>query len=75
MPEAPALKWGLDFLSAFAYTGQINEVDQIMITNGAKSVLFKLTAVEGYIRFVFAKPMEEIKEGMDRVEKAIHELN
>ncbi len=30
---------------------------------------------EGYIRFVFAKSMEEIKEGMDRIEKAIHELN
>ena len=30
---------------------------------------------EGYIRFVFAKSMEEIKAGMDRVEKSIHELN
>jgi len=28
----------------------------------------------GYIRFVFAKSMEEIKEGLDRIEKAIKEL-
>ena len=31
-------------------------------------------SAEGYVRFVFAKSMEEIKEGMDRVEKAIKEL-
>lgn len=29
----------------------------------------------GYVRFVFAKSMEEIKEGLDRIEKAIKELN
>jgi len=28
----------------------------------------------GYVRFVFAKSMEEIKEGLDRIEKAIKEL-
>jgi len=28
----------------------------------------------GYIRFVFAKSMEEIKKGLDRIEKAIEEL-
>ena len=28
----------------------------------------------GYIRFVFAKSMEEIKEGLDRIEKATKEL-
>ena len=28
----------------------------------------------GYVRFVFAKSMEEIKEGLDRIEKAIEEL-
>jgi len=29
----------------------------------------------GYVRFVFAKSIEEIKKGLDRVEKAIKELN
>jgi len=28
----------------------------------------------GYVRFVFAKSMEEIKEGLERIEKAIKEL-
>lgn len=28
----------------------------------------------GYVRFVFAKSMEEIKEGLDRIEKVIKEL-
>jgi len=28
----------------------------------------------GYVRFVFAKSLEEIKEGLDRIEKAIKEL-
>jgi len=28
----------------------------------------------GYVRFVFAKSMKEIKEGLDRIEKAIKEL-
>ena len=28
----------------------------------------------GYVRFVFAKSMEEIKEGLDRIEKTIKEL-
>ena len=28
----------------------------------------------GYVRFVFAKSMEEIKEGLDRIEKATKEL-
>ena len=28
----------------------------------------------GYVRFVFSKSMEEIKEGLDRIEKAIKEL-
>jgi len=28
----------------------------------------------GYVRFVFAKSIEEIKKGLDRVEKAIKEL-
>jgi len=28
----------------------------------------------GYVRFVFAKSMEEIKEGLDRIEKEIKEL-
>jgi len=28
----------------------------------------------GYVRFVFAKSIEEIKEGLDRIEKAIKEL-
>ena len=28
----------------------------------------------GYVRFVFAKSMEEIREGLDRIEKAIKEL-
>lgn len=31
-------------------------------------------SAEGYVRFVFAKSMEEIKGGMDRVERAINEL-
>ena len=29
---------------------------------------------EGHVRFVYAKSMEEITEGMDRVETAINEL-
>ena len=28
----------------------------------------------GYVRFVFAKSLEEIKKGLDRIEKAIKEL-
>jgi len=28
----------------------------------------------GYVRFVFAKSLEEIKEGLNRTEKAIKEL-
>ncbi|MBC7320538.1 aspartate aminotransferase, partial [bacterium] len=29
----------------------------------------------GYVRLVFAKSMEEIEEGLDRMERAIVELN
>jgi aspartate aminotransferase len=31
-------------------------------------------AYEGYVRFVFAKSLGTIKEGLDRIEKAIGEL-
>ena len=61
------------------YKGNIieNDVDvaKFFLENAHVAVVPGLAFnYSGYVRFVFAKSMEEIKEGLDRIEKAIKEL-